>query len=101
MDRWEIVDDVIDILKIGGALTQDPYRKELFSLCRAAHEAGPTEGSPSLAADGLIAAIKARWPEADKYTQLHDLNIMWPRVALRVRASPCPVTRRALASRQR
>lgn len=77
MDRWEIVDDVIDILKIGGALTQDPYRKGLFSLCRAAHEAGPTEGSPSLAADGLIAAIKARWPEADKYTQLHDLNIMW------------------------
>jgi hypothetical protein len=27
MDRWEIVDDVIEILKIGGALTQVPIAK--------------------------------------------------------------------------
>jgi len=78
MDRSKIVDDVIAVLKIGGALTQDPYRQRLFALCRDAHSSGPTEGRPSLAADGLIDAIRARWAEAKDHAQeLHDLNVMW------------------------
>ncbi len=78
MDRRKIVEDVIGILKIGGALTQDPYRADLFALCRAAHEAGPTDGRPSLAADGLLEAITTRWPDAAQHQQqLRELNVTW------------------------
>src|SRR5262249_10627500 len=78
MDRWKIVNDVIDILKLGGALTQDPYRADLFARCRAAYDAGPTDGMPSLAPDGLLNAIRARWPDAATHEQrLRDLSAMW------------------------
>lgn len=77
MDRWEIVERVIGILKIGGSLTQPGYREDLFRLCREAHDAGPMDGSPSLAADGLTDAIKARWPEAEQHPQFRDLNVIW------------------------
>jgi hypothetical protein len=78
MERSKIIDDVIAVLTIGGVLTQDPYRQRLFALCRDAHSSGPTDARPSLAADGLIDAINARWAEAkDHPRELHDLNVMW------------------------
>jgi hypothetical protein len=79
VDRWKIVEDVIGVLKTDGAISQDPYRAQLFELCRAAHDAGPTDGTPSLAADGLSDAIRARWPTATprQLRQLDELNVTW------------------------
>jgi hypothetical protein len=80
MDASQIVDDVIRILKIGGALGQDPYQGQLFELCRAAHDGNHTAGSarPRLTGDGLSDVIRERWPDAERHRQRIDqLSTIW------------------------
>ncbi len=60
---------------------QEPYKSDLFDLCKIALEKGWTDsGSPLLSADGLRDAVVARYEvlgDDRKLELLNDYGVMW------------------------
>lgn len=79
MDGEEILTDVVMLLTANVAWAgQEPYRGDLFKLCRHAFEGGHTKqgARPLLTADQMTLTIRERWPQVDERA-LDRLTIVW------------------------
>lgn len=67
MTTKEIVDKVGECLELwgpqGASMHQEPFKGDLFKLCKAAHAGGDQEitSSTQLTSDGLRDALLGRW----------------------------------------